>query len=233
MRLASLREPFDLPEWLFELKYDGFRALATVGALTCLVSRHQHVYKQYTDLCAALTADLQGRSAVLDGEIVCLDDTGRPLFYELLHRRRPTYYYAFDLLELDGQNLRSWPLVQRKRILRPLIPQSSSRLLYADHVDGTGVQLYHATCANDLEGIVAKWKHGHYYYGSEQPPDRRLTLHASNPTTASRLTWLKIKNPTYTQIVGRDELFKARAAGNGSVGTVMVMPIGRWRGSYP
>jgi hypothetical protein len=104
---------------------------------------------------------------VIDGELVCLDGDGRPQFYDLLRRRGPTYFYAFDLIECDGQ---------------------------------------------DLEGVVAKWKYGRYCCGEEQPPDRRLTLHASNPAAAARLTWLKIRNPDYSQMLGRDELFKARAA---------------------
>ena len=212
MRLASLRDPFDHPHWCFELKYDGFRALAYTGERTCLVSRNLHVYKPFGDLCEALTRELNGRSARLDGEIVCLDGDGRPQFYDLLRRRRTAYFYAFHLLELDGANLRAEPLIERKRLLRNLINPSCERLLYVDHIDGAGIDLYDAACQHDLEGIVAKWKYGQYYFGDEQPPDRRLSLHASNPAAASRLTWLKVKNPTYTQTAGRDELFKARAA---------------------
>ena len=72
MRLATLCDPFDHPDWLFELKYDGFRALAYTGSSTCFVSRNLHVYKPFGDLCEALTAELQMRSVILDGEIVCV-----------------------------------------------------------------------------------------------------------------------------------------------------------------
>lgn len=119
MRLASLRDPFDHPDWLFELKYDGFRALAHVGPDgTRLVSRNLHIYKPFGDLCEALAAELDRRTAVLDGELVCVDRDGRPQFYDLLRRRAPVYFYAFDLVELDGRDLRALPLLERKRQLR-------------------------------------------------------------------------------------------------------------------
>ena len=147
MRLASLRDPFDHPDWLFELKYDGFRALGYVGATTRLVSRNLHVYKPFGDLCEAITVELQGRSAVLDGEIVCLDRDGRPQFYDLLRRRQPACFYAFDQLSLDGQSLRSEPLIERKQRLKGLIGTDGTRLLYVDHVDGHGVRLYDAAAS--------------------------------------------------------------------------------------
>jgi hypothetical protein len=109
---------------------------------------------------------------------------------------RTTYFNAFDLIECDGEDLRSRPLIERK----------------VDHMNDRGADLFRAVCANDLEGVVAKWKYGRYCCGEEQPPDRRLALHASNPATASRLTWLKIRNPQYSQVLGRHELFKARTA---------------------
>jgi bifunctional non-homologous end joining protein LigD len=213
MRLTSLSEPFDHPDWLFELKYDGFRSVAVVGSGgTQLISRHLNVYKSFGNLCSTINRDLKGRSAILDGEIVCLDRDGRPVFNDLLRRRTPQYFYAFDLLELDGRSLRSLALLQRKLLLRNLIHPQCERLLYVDHVHAGGVDLYRAACAANLEGIVAKWKRGAYFCGHEQPQNRRLALHAADPARASRLTWVKVKNPDYTQIAGRNELFQARVA---------------------
>lgn len=74
------------------------------------------------------------------------------------------------------------------------------------------MDLFRACCEQDLEGIVAKWKHGAYVCGEDQPTDRQLAWHCTNPSTAAKLTWLKIRNPDYSQMIGRDELFKARAA---------------------
>ena len=165
---------------------DGFRALAHVGPdETRLVSRKGNVYKSFSGLCAAIHANLD-REAVLDGEIVILDSTGRPKFYELLRRRGrgEPVLYVFDLLWLDGQDLRQLPLPERKRLLRSIIPEESSVLLYASHIERNGVEFFRLTCEQDLEGIVAKLKHGRYGEG-----------------------WFKIRNPKYSQRGGRRELF--------------------------
>ena len=75
---------------------------------------------------------------MLDGEIVCLDADGRPQFYDLLRRRGEQVFYAFDLLWLDGEDLRSKPLIERKRLLRSIMPVQPSVVLYAEHVERTG-----------------------------------------------------------------------------------------------
>jgi bifunctional non-homologous end joining protein LigD len=109
-----VREPFDHPESIFEPKLDGFRALAYIENGLCrLVSRRGHVYKAFPNLAAALAATLDGRSAILDGELICLGRDGRPLFYDLMFRRAQPVFYAFDLLWLDGQDLRDLPLLER------------------------------------------------------------------------------------------------------------------------
>src|SRR5438270_9464765 len=103
MALVPLNEPWDDPDWIFELKYDGFRSLAYVDAQrTRLVSRKNVEYKRYRDLERDISAVLTGHEAVLDGEIVCLDAEGRPQFYDLLYSRGAPRFAAFDLLWLDG-----------------------------------------------------------------------------------------------------------------------------------
>ena len=150
MRLAVRREAFTHPDWIFEIKYDGFRSLAHVaGGQAELISRRRNVYKSFAGLCAALKRALAGRAAVLDGEIVCLDPEGRPQFYGLLRRRGEAFFYAFDLLWLDGRDLRSLPLVERKAELERLVP-ADSRLLYVRHLvaDGTGLPQYARTTSS-------------------------------------------------------------------------------------
>jgi bifunctional non-homologous end joining protein LigD len=210
MRLASIREPFDHPDWIYELKYDGFRAIAEIRPGTCrLVSRNQNVYKSFGALCSAL-AEI-GRDCTLDGEIVSLDDDGRPQFYDLLRHRAEAAFIAFDILELDGRDLRALPLIERKRILHATVPRAG-RLLCPNHIDGEGVRLFERACELDLEGVVAKWNHGPYLCGDEQPKERALLQrHLNNPSALARLTWLKIKNPNYTQMEGRGELFEPRS----------------------
>ena len=136
MPLASLYASFNHPDWIFELKYDGFRALAHIDSGYCrLVSRRGTAYRSFPKLCAAIAAAIQGQ-AVVDGEIVHLDAEGKPQFYELMRRRAPQHYYAFDLLWLDGSDLRDIRLIERKRLLRELVRPP---VLYADHFDAREV----------------------------------------------------------------------------------------------
>lgn len=147
MPLARLPASFDHPDWLFELKYDGFRALAYIEAgRVRLVSRKENTYKSFAGLCASIAEELGNREAVLDGEIVYLDDAGLPRFYELLRRRGPQRFAAFDVLWLDGRDLRGLPLISRKAMLRELLPAQSRTLLYCDHVESKGTALYNVAC---------------------------------------------------------------------------------------
>ena len=111
--LIRREDAFDDADWVFELKHDGFRALAYVDAARCwLVSRNQHRFDEFNALARAIAKVVADRRAVIDGEIVCLDADGRPQFYELLARKGKRYYYAFDLLWLDGEDLRDRPLLE-------------------------------------------------------------------------------------------------------------------------
>jgi bifunctional non-homologous end joining protein LigD len=189
MRLLRIPQPIDHPDLIYELKYDGFRGLAYVGRHHAkLVSRNGHTFKHWPYLCTELAHAVRCDSAILDGEIVCLDREGRPKFHSLLFRREWPYFMAFDLLWLDGQDLRQRPLIERKQLLKRIMPRVESHVHYASHVERRGVALYDAACRRDLEGTVAKWRHGTYQSG---------------PATS----WMKVKNPTYSQMVGREELF--------------------------
>ena len=192
MPLGRRAAPFDHPEWVFEVKHDGFRAIAYVKAGHCeLVSRRGYVYKRFLALAEQIAENLDVQNAVLDGEIVCLDGHGKSHFKTLLYRRGTPYFYAFDILELHGKDLRALPLVTRKRQLKRIVPSAPSALLYVDHIEERGEELFQLACREDLEGIVAKWKNGLY--------------------DAERVSsWVKIKNPGYSQMLGRQELFDRR-----------------------
>ena len=196
MRLMQRPKPFDHQDWIFEIKYDGFRALAHIENGGCrLVSRNNHAYRSFRDLCHEISSCVKADNAVIDGEIVCLSDEGRPQFYELMRRRGDPYLYAFDLLWLNGADLRELPLHERKRQLRQIIPRSNnSRLRFSDHIEATGCELFRAACDMDLEGIVAKQKHARYL------------------ADARRSTWIKVKNPRYTQAEGRHDFFDGMRA---------------------
>src|SRR5215471_16155500 len=110
MPLTWRREPFDHPERIFEIKHDGFRALAYLeNGTERLVSRKGNVYKSFEQLRHNLAAELKARDAILDGEIVHVREDGRADFLSLIRRRRPCRFYAFDLLQLNGQDLRDRP----------------------------------------------------------------------------------------------------------------------------
>jgi bifunctional non-homologous end joining protein LigD len=196
MRLLRIPEPFDHPDFIFEPKIDGFRALAFVEGHHCrLVSRAGYVFTGWPQLAEETAHAIRAHSAVIDGEICCLAPDGRTRFHDLLFRREWRYFYAFDVLAIDGEDLTSRPLTERKRRLRAIMPIIDCRLLYLDSIAERGTDLYHAACDRDLEGIVAKWTRGVYQ------ADGRGT------------SWLKIKNARYTQAAGRRELFEHRREG--------------------
>src|SRR5687767_16012320 len=97
MDRPAVPEPFDHPDWLFEVKHDGFRALAHIDGHHCdLVSRNGHAFKHWPQLCEELAHAAKAHDAVLDGEIVCLDARGHSNFKSLLFRQEWPYFYAFD-----------------------------------------------------------------------------------------------------------------------------------------
>jgi len=148
--LVVRQSAFDDERFIFELKHDGFRALAYVTPDGCrLVSRRGNVYKSFRSLCDSLST--LECAAVLDGEIVTLDANGRPKFYDLLRRRGALSFYAFDCLWHDGKDLRSVPLLQRKVTLERIVRAHPS-VLFAQHVESLGRQLFNIVRERDLEG---------------------------------------------------------------------------------
>ena len=180
---------FDHADFLFELKHDGFRALAHIWDGKCqLISRKRNSYKSFRGLRENL-AKLKVHNAIVDGEIVCLDAEGRSIFNELLHRKGSPTFYAFDLLYLNGRDLRQLPLVERKRKLKEvLVKNEMPDVICGKYIEGRGVELFKEVCRRNLEGIVAKRKIGTY---------------------SAISGWLKIKNPNYTQSERRRELFES------------------------
>jgi bifunctional non-homologous end joining protein LigD len=189
MKLSRVAAPFDDADFLFELKHDGFRCLAYIAEGRCdLVATKTNYYQRFDSLKAAL-ANLKVTDAILDGELVCLDDEGKSRFNQLLRRRAEPAFYAFDLLWLDGKDLRQLPLIERKKHLRQLIGKSDcERIIYVQHIEMCGCVLYRAICKKDLEGIICKKKNGMYSVFGQ---------------------WLKVLNPNYTQHEDRHEIFTA------------------------
>lgn len=159
--LATLvDEPFDRPGWVFEIKWDGYRITAEVerGAVS-LFSRNR---LDYTARYAPIVASLKKlrHRATLDGEVVVLDEAGVSSFQLLQNRmhgekKGRLAYMVFDLLALDGKDLRSKPLLERKRLLKKIL-HTLPGVKYSDHVEERGVEFFEAAKEQGLEGIIAK-----------------------------------------------------------------------------
>ncbi len=167
--LATLSEhPFSDPNWLFEIKWDGVRALGWIkeGKLTLHARSGSDITAQYPEL-AGLPDSFSGQNAILDGEIAVLDARGRSDFEKLQERMHvrapgqkllsefPVVYFAFDLPYCDGYDLRAAPLLQRKQLLQRLL-HSSERIRFSDHQLEKGKELFELAKQNELEGIIAK-----------------------------------------------------------------------------
>ena len=187
LSLAQQTTPFSDPDWLFEVKHDGFRSLAYIQDGCEFVSRKGVTYSRFKDLAKVLSEI--GHEVILDGELVCLDDEGKSLFYDLMFNRAQAHFYAFDILWLDGEDVRGQSTLERKQLLQEVVTDAADRLLYVDHIEEQGEQLFAEICQRDMEGIVAK---------PAAVPYRELR---------GRTPWIKIKNPDYSQAEGRGELF--------------------------
>ena len=167
--LATLTDhPFSGTDWLFEIKWDGVRALTWIkdGELTMRSRNAIDITKRYPEL-AALPQSFSARQAILDGEIVALDARGHSdfgLLQQRMHVRAPAaglvssvpaVYYLFDILYCDGYDLRDAPLLERKQLLQHLLI-ASDRFRYSDHQIEQGKELFELAKQQGLEGIVAK-----------------------------------------------------------------------------
>ncbi|MBK9982240.1 MAG: DNA ligase D [Saprospiraceae bacterium] len=168
--LATLTEPFDEEGWVYEIKWDGYRALAIVNAeKSNLLSRNN---KSFSEKFYPVQKAIEewGIRAVVDGEIVVLDDRGKPDFGSLQNWRSEAdgdlVYYVFDLMWLNGYDLTKVPLTERRNILMQLIPSGHSIIRMSDAFESKASDLLKAVRKMGLEGIMAKKKDSLYYPGA-------------------------------------------------------------------
>src|SRR5687767_13868563 len=168
MLATSVDKPFNSPEWLFELKLDGYRAVAEIRKSQLLLYSRNGLslaerYRPVTGALKNIKAE-----AVLDGEIVLLNEKNKADFQKLQNykdkQQYPLIYYVFDILSLSNKNLTHLPLVDRKKILKKLIKKSGI-VRYCDHIEEFGNDLYKMVKADDQEGIMAKKKDSLYTPG--------------------------------------------------------------------
>src|ERR1041385_2730633 len=177
----------DLPrgaEWRYELKLDGFRGTLYVEKKSAWFrSKTGRGRRRFDELARRVANELDARSAIIDGEIVDMGEQG-PDFYALMFHRGVPQFAAFDLLWLDGRDLRPRAYAQRKIALRKLIGRRAKHVSYVDA--HTKAELFDAAQQLDLEGIVAKRRDE--AYGPEAQ-------------------WIKVKSRGYSQLTGRWKLF--------------------------
>ena len=167
--LATLvRKPFDDPDWLFEVKWDGYRALAEIrGRDVALYSRHrislEHKFAPIVD--ALRTFKFR---AVFDGEVVVVDERGNPDFQMLQDYQKSgkgrLLYYVFDIVHFEGRDLTGLPLARRKELLQRILPPGS-KVRFSGHVRKDGVPFFEAAKKRGLEGVMAKDSRSPYVIG--------------------------------------------------------------------
>ncbi len=191
MLAMPVDEPFNDDQWVFEFKWDGVRSILFLNRAKNILeiqSRNgKSITHRYPEIVDQIKSSLINgnssikfkESVILDGEIVVLNEKGKPDFQK--HQRRmnvesatgiralsckiPATYYVFDILYLDGRNLQQLPLLEQRKILSDILA-ANSRIRISEYVEGQGRQMFEQARSMDLEGIVAKWKHGRYLQGS-------------------------------------------------------------------
>jgi bifunctional non-homologous end joining protein LigD len=167
------------PEWVHEIKHDGFRLMAwREGDRIRLFTRNGNDWSDRYPAIAAALGSLKLRSCLIDGEVVACEENGVASF-ELLRGRqhdRAAFLYAFDLLQLDGQDLHREPLETRKATLASLLRKAPFGINFCEHLEGDGKLTFRHACKMGLEGIVSKRLGSTYRSGRSRD-------------------WLKLKNP--------------------------------------
>jgi bifunctional non-homologous end joining protein LigD len=167
------------PDWIHEIKHDGFRILARRdGPKVRLISRNGHDLTYRFPLAAAAVAALQVYSCSIDGEAIVCDGKGLAVFQFIRNYRRGNIatICAFDLIEIDGRDMRQQPIEERKHVLKWLLTKSHPGITYNRHFDVEGAIVFHHACKLGCEGIVSK--------------------RIGSPYRAGRSAdWIKVKNP--------------------------------------
>ena len=176
---SPAKAPPSGPDWPHEIKHDGFRIMALRDATGLrLLTRNGNDFTKRFPLAAAAAAALPARSCLIDGEAIVTDENGLAVF-ELIRRQRhgpQAVLCAFDLLELDGQDLRRQPIEERKRMLAMLARGPHPGIVLSEHYVGDGELVFEHACRLGCEGIVSK-RLGSLYRSGRSPH------------------WIKVKNP--------------------------------------
>jgi bifunctional non-homologous end joining protein LigD len=162
MLATLIKKPFNDPDWIFEVKFDGFRCIASKnGDVIRLRSREEDLTKDFPEAVEAVKG--LNHNLILDGELVSVDENGHPNFNDVQkkkNRKLPLRYYVFDLLWLDCKDLRKQSVVERREILKTILPEDTIITFSRDFPEG--IPLFDVAKQHHLEGIVAKRKESSY-----------------------------------------------------------------------
>lgn len=157
-----VKEPFDREGWLFEVKWDGYRAIAQLEEGDILLySRNQQSFNDKFPQIVDELKKIKVHTAIFDGEIVIVDSKGVSKFQLMQNYQRTqkgnVFYYVFDLLYFNGHDLRELPLIERKSILKELLSKlSASKIRFSDHIEKKGIEFFKIASKKSLEGIMGK-----------------------------------------------------------------------------
>ena len=202
--LATLTDgPFDDPGWIFEDKYDGFRMVAKIesGKVTLYSRNGQVISRTYIEVASALEG-VKG-SAVIDGELVALDENGVSHFQLLqnaLRRKAKLLYCAFDLMFQDGEDLRALPLIERKKRLKAVLPKH--RLVaFSRHRKTFGTKFFEEAGRKGLEGIMAKRASSKYLSGARTDDWLKIKISKRQEVVIAGFTAPKKTRPFFGALV--------------------------------
>jgi bifunctional non-homologous end joining protein LigD len=178
-QLATLVDTLPIgPQWLYEMKYDGYRILAEINQQQIVLwTRHHNDWTAKFPIIAQALKNIKADYALLDGEVVVINDNGQSDFQALQNAMNQNnedalHYYVFDLLKLDNENIAELPLVKRKERLKKLLLSSklNNHVHFSEHLQGQdqGKAFYKTACAGRYEGIMAKRADRAYYFGRNE-----------------------------------------------------------------
>lgn len=179
-QLATLVEkPPVGKDWLHEMKFDGYRLLGMVKEKIQLLTRNGLDWTNHFEMIAAAIKKLKLIDTILDGEVVVLDEKGKPNFQMLQNAIKEKsnstmVYYVFDIIYFQGRNISSLPLIERKSLLEKIIPKNDNIIRYSEHIVGDGQSVFENACELGFEGIISKKCYASYNQGRTK-------------------TWLKVK----------------------------------------
>src|SRR5258708_19313333 len=180
---AKLVDSMPAGDWIYEIKIDGFRALALRGSSEArlLARNEKDLGGKFTELMDSIAA-LEVRDAIIDGEIVALDNRGDSSFqllqgFERGEQRPPIFYYAFDLLRLNGKDLTNLPVEERKAKLEKLLQEPPGVIRYSASIENAGEDLLEHARELGVEGLIGKRVGSRYKPGKRTGASLKLNLH--------------------------------------------------------